>query len=389
MKLKILFLCPFFFPIYVPAANTVLWQRPQQIASRLSKQGHTILYVQGPVYVYRLGLASPLAGGNLFFRKKITDQLTAVQMFFPLTNQRAGKFKFASDSLGVQIFRLYLSSLHFKPDVAIFYFTANNFLLGTLKSMGTKIMYDCIDEVSGFSNVVDVTEALREEKDLVTSSSIVIATSNALRLKLSKLNSNCFYIPNGADFEHFHAALQIKEKPVEIRNIQPPIIGFIGAVYDWINVDLICKLALSHPDYSILIVGPVTHGLGSLKKCPNIIMLGARRYDALPSYLACMDVCLIPFRLNKLTEAANPIKLYEYLAAGKPVVSTELPEIIKNASDLVYIGKNEEDFLRKVEKAVNEAKKAENKEMVAKRIRFAEDNSWEKRVELLETLLKR
>lgn len=392
MKLKILILSPMALPIYLPAASPILWQRPQQIASRLSQRGHTILYLQGPTYLHRRNLVSVIGSGNLFLRKKITNQLNAVQMFLPPPPQFLpppySKLGFVSNSLGVQIFRLYLSSLHFKPDVAIFYFTTYNFLLGTLKSMGTKIVYDCVDEVSCFDNVVDVAGVLREEKDLVTNSSIVIVTSQVLRQKLSKLNSNCFYIPNGADVTHFLKATKTSEKIPEMEHLRHPIIGYHGTISEWFDAELVCRLAELHPEYSILIVGPVRHGLEKFKRHPNITLVGAKKYEVIPKYMAYMDVCLIPFKINKLTLAVNPVKLYEYLAAGKPVVSTALPEVCNNASEFVYVGKNEEDFIRKVEEAVEEPKKPDYEAIVARRVRFAEDNSWEKRIDTFERLLR-
>jgi len=366
------------------------WERPQQIASRLARDGHTILYLQGPLYLD--ALSRIINGGNLFLRKKITSQLSAVNMFLPPFR---GKLKFVSDGLQVPIFKLYLSFLRFKPDVAIFYGIEYIPLLRALRSVGTKILYDCVDEVSSFSNVTDVAKVLREEKDLAINSSIVVVTSQALRQKLSKLNSNCFYLPNGADVPHFLEATRASEKIPEIEHLKHPIIGYIGAIDNaptprarWFDVDLVCKLAELHPEYSVLIVGPVGHGLEKFRRHPNITSVGFKKYEVVPKYLAYMDVCLIPFKINKLTLAVNPIKLYEYLAAGKPVVSTALPEVCNNASEFVYVGKNEEDFIRKVEEAVDEAKKPEYEAIVARRMRFAEDNSWDKRVDIFERLLR-
>jgi glycosyltransferase involved in cell wall biosynthesis len=382
MKLKILILSPIFGMLTLSPMISALWERPQQIASRLARDGHTMLYLQGPLYLD--ALAWIIKSGNLFLRKKITDQLTAVNMFLPPFQ---GRLKSVSDSLQVPIFRLYLSSLRFKPEVAIFYGIQYVSLLHTLRSMGTKILYDCVDEVSGFSNVVDVGRLLNEEKNLATSSSIVIATSETLRQKLSKLNSNCFLIPNGADVPHFLKATKTSEKIPELEHLRHPIIGYSGAISDWFDVELVCRLAESHPEYSILLVGTVNYGIEKFKQHPNITLLGVRKYEVLPKYLAYMDVCLIPFKINKLTLASNPIKMYEYLAAGKPVVSTDLPEVRASASELVYIGKDGQDFIGKVEGAVDETRKSKNKTMAARRIRFAQNNSWEKRVDMYEKLL--
>jgi glycosyltransferase involved in cell wall biosynthesis len=212
--------------------------------------------------------------------------------------------------------------------------------------------------------------------------------SQALLRKLSRLSSNCVYLPNGADVPHFLEAANAGEKVQELERLGHPIVGYSGAVYDWFDVDLVCKLAELHPEYSVLIVGPVGYGLEEFRKHPNITLVGVKKYDVVPKYVAYMDVCLIPFKINRLTLATCPIKLYEYLAAGKPVVSTAVPEVCNNASEFVYVGESREDFIRKVEEAVEESEKLGNEAMVARRVRFAEDNSWEKRLDVFERLLR-
>jgi glycosyltransferase involved in cell wall biosynthesis len=352
------------------------------MASRLADRGHVVIFFQHPISPSPSSLIRNYREDNLFAIRKIKENLYVVNMFLP---RFFGKLEFFTKKLGSMTFRVYLKCLHFKPDVAIFYSYPYVFLLDDLKSRGVKTIYDCPDEFSEFS-YVNKPKILKAETDLSINCSAVITVSRKLCEKISKLNSNCFYVPNAADFEHFSKAMHIKEKPRELKLLRRPVIGFIGVVYDWINVDLICKLAESHPNYSILIVGPVRYGLDKLKEHANIVMAGHKKFAVLPQYLACMDVCLIPFKLNKLTLASNPIKLYEYLAAGKPVVSTALPEVRENASGLVYIAKDEKDFMWKVDEAVKEAE-SPNKELIMRRIKFAKENSWEKRIETIEKLL--
>jgi hypothetical protein len=384
MGLRILILSPVWGMLtpYRAHAYEVLWERPQQMASRLARDGHTVLYVQGPLYLNALSWI--IRSRNLFLRKKIAGRLSAANMFLPFQ----GKLKFVSDGLQVPILRLYLSLLGFEPEVAVFYGIEYVPLLNILRSLGAKILYDCVDELSGFSTVVDVARVLRDEKDIVANSSAVIAVSQALRRKLSRLSSNCVYLPNGADVPHFLEAANAGEKVPEIERLGHPIVGYSGAVYDWFDADLVCKLAELHPEYSVLIVGPVGYGLEEFRKHPNITLVGVKKYDVVPKYVAYMDVCLIPFKINKLTLATCPIKLYEYLAAGKPVVSTAVPEVRNNASQFVYVGEGREDFIRKVEEAVEESKKPGNEAIVARRVKFAEDNSWEKRLDVFERLLR-
>jgi glycosyltransferase involved in cell wall biosynthesis len=363
-----------------------LWSRPQQIPSRLVERGSfNILYVQDPIYLLPQSLIASYRRKDVFLRKKVKDNLSVTNLFLP---EFSGRLKFLKEKYGSIVLRSLLKYLNFKPEVAIFYSFSYAFLLPSLNSMNIKIFYDCPDDFSAFYSGVRASKALRTEENLIADSSVVTAVSKVLYKRISKINSHCLYVPNGVDFDHFHKARWLTDKPQEISYLPHPIVGFIGSVRDWINIELICKLAQSHPEYSILLIGPVAFGLEELQKYPNIIMLGARKYESLPSYLSCMDVCLIPFKINKLTLSSNPIKMYEYLAAGKPVVSTPLPEVCDNVSELVYIAKDDEDFIRKVEEAVDETKKPENKTMVARRIRFAQDNSWEKRVDVFERLLR-
>lgn len=361
-----------------------LWQRPQQIASRLADEGHAVIYFQNPIFLNPLDFIKNYRERNVFLRRKAKNLFVMNIFFSPFF----GKFRFVTEKFGLLLFKLHLKCASFKPDVAIFYSIRYGFLLETLDSMNVKTMYDCVDDFSAFSGVHDVSKVLLDERYLITNSDIVIATSKTLCERISKISLNCFYVPNAADFRHFNTATHVMERLEEIKNFRHPIIGFIGAIWDWIDIDLICKLAELHPEYSILLVGPVNFGLDKLEEHSNIMLVGAKPYKVLPQYLSCMDVCLIPFKINKLTLSSNPIKMYEYLAAGKPVVSTALPEICNNASEVVMIAKDDDDFIKKVEEAVNETKKTENETTILRRINFAKDNCWEKRIDTIEKLLR-
>lgn len=357
-----------------------LWQRSHHLASRLAKRGFDVVYFQRPIFLSPIEFIRAYREHNFFLERRVAERITVVNLFLPNLTWR---FRFASEKFGLVAFKVELRFLRIKPNVAIFQSLGYAFLLDTLRSMKVKIIYDCIDEVSVFYSPVEASK----EREIIEKSSLVFVVSRRLREKVSKLNSKCVYVPNAVDFEHFYSATQIKEKPQDVRNLKHPIVGFYGYIFDWTDIDLICKLAQAHPDYSILLVGPVRFGMGELEKHPNITMLGTRDYKVLPQYLSMMDVCLIPFKLNKLTLSSNPIKLYEYLAAGKPVVSTALPEVCENASEFVMIAHDHDDFIKKVEKAVNEIK-SEDKEMLLRRIDFARRNSWEKRIETIEELIR-
>lgn len=357
-----------------------LWQRPQQIASGLAIKGHRVIYFQNPTY-----LKTSIKINNSFLTREAMQNLYVANLFPP---PFFGKLRVVTEKLGFLLFKTYLRWLSIKPDVVIIYSLMYDFLLGPMKSMGLRILYDCIDDHSAFSGTSDVSKVLKAEERIVKESAVVTATSRNLCERLSKTNPNCHYVPNAVDFDHFHKATRITEKPKDMQHLKPPIIGFIGAIYDWIDIGLICKLAQTHPDYSIIIVGPIEYGQERLRKQQNITTVGAKPYSLLPHYLAHVDVCLIPFKINRLTLAANPIKLYEYLAAGKPVVSTPLPEVRDNASHVAMIADDADDFIRKVETAANETKNPKDRGLIQERINFAKNNSWKARVDTIEKLLE-
>jgi glycosyltransferase involved in cell wall biosynthesis len=361
-----------------------LWQRPHQIALRLANKGHNVIYFHSPISLNPSTFKRLCKEKNLFISKSITKKLRVTNLFIPPFRGKLGVF---TEKLASSLFITYLKCFSFRPDVIFFYNPRDVFLLKYSQSMGAKVIYDCVDEFSAFPGVTSAHSVVKAEKQLFNQSSFVIAVSKQLCERISKVNPSCFYIPNAADFKHFNRATRLMKRPPEIKNLKNPIIGFIGAIWDWINIDLICKLAESHKDYSILLVGPVYYGLSDLQKHSNIFLVGTKKYDFLPQYLSCMDVCLIPFKINELTLASSPIKMYEYLAAGKPVVSTALPEVCENASQVVMIAKDDDDFIKKVEEAVNDMKKPRNERTILRRINFAESNSWEKQVERIEHLL--
>jgi glycosyltransferase involved in cell wall biosynthesis len=361
-----------------------LWQRPQHIAARLADRGFDVIYFHSPLDFKPSTLIKLLKERNFWISKRVNTNLRVVNLFVPPFR---GKLRCLMEKFGLLFFKLYIRCFDMKPAVAIFYHPMDFFIANFLESVNARILYDCVDDYSAFPGVGEPYKILQAELQLIRKASFIIVVSKKLFDRISKVNSNCILVPNGADFEHFNSVIDLYELPPEISGLKHPIIGFIGAVWDWIDVDLICKLAELHPEYSILLVGPVYFGREKLLKHSNIYAVGHRQYRVLPRYLACMDVCLIPFKINRLTLASNPIKLYEYLAAGKPVVSTALPEVCENASGLVYIARDAEDFIRKVEEAVKEAE-SPNKELIMRRIKFAKENSWEKRIETIEKLLR-
>lgn len=237
---------------------------------------------------------------------------------------------------------------------------------------GWEIVYDCMDEHEGFST--NEGQMLSAEAILSMESSLVVVTSRYLSDKMTKYNNNCVLIPNAADFKHFS---QLPENDF-LKDIQKPIIGYYGAISEWFDIEIIEYAANARKDWNFILIGGNDSGidLSVLKKLPNIKLLGEKPYSELPRYLYWFDVCLIPFKLNKLTEATNPVKFYEYISSGKPVVSVRLPELLL-MGDCLYLADGKEDFVKKIAAALEE----NNNGIRQRRIELARNNTWDKRYE--------
>jgi GT2 family glycosyltransferase len=238
---------------------------------------------------------------------------------------------------------------------------------------GWKIVYDCMDDHSGFST--NDEPMLREERALAAGADLVIVTARALDEKQRLVNPNCVLVPNAADFDHF--AVTTAPVPAELAGIKAPIVGYYGAIADWFDSGLVAAVARARPDWSLVLIGSTfLADLSPFDGLRNVHLLGERPYASLPAYLHAFDVALIPFKITPLTESTNPVKFYEYLSAGKPVVSVALPELVAVADDrLVRFGANARDFVHQIELGLTE----NAPELVEARKEFARRNTWEQR----------
>ncbi len=244
---------------------------------------------------------------------------------------------------------------------------------------GWKIMYDCMDEHSGFST--NEESMIVKEQLLTATSDLLVTTSLPLYEKMKIYNDRCILVPNAADFDHFNHL-----PPNDLlNNLKKPIIGYYGAISDWFDNELVEYLASKKKDWNFVLIGH-TFGadISKLENMSNVHLLGEKPYNELPKYLYWFDVCIIPFKLNKLIQATNPVKFYEFMCSGKKVVSIKLPELVPYKR-YCYLAENKEDFLEKIERALNE----NDQNIVAERIAFARENTWERRYEVLRSEIKK
>ena len=246
-----------------------------------------------------------------------------------------------------------------------------------------KVVYYCVDDHASFTGY-DRQQVLRDEEDLCRKADLVVTTSMALQKAKAPWNPNTILVPHGVDYEHFSRAVhEDLPEPADIAAIPHPRLGFFGLIRDWVDLDLLADVARKRPDWHIVMIGDSTVDLTAYRGLPNMHFLGRKPYADLPAYCRAFDVGLIPFKINELTEAVNPIKLREYLAAGLPVVSTPMPEITRYR-DLADIVAGATAFCLAIEEAIG----ATVSQRERRSDRMAQEN-WERKVAQLGANLDR
>lgn len=240
------------------------------------------------------------------------------------------------------------------------------------------VCYDCIDKHSSMTRFKRKRKwFIEQERRFVRLADLVIATSRMLCGEKARIGKNVYFVPPGADVKHYlRATYSDTPTPEDISKISHPIIGYIGTMgntkMDW---ELIRYLSSSRPTWSFVFVGPLVEqpdvDLSSLK---NIYFLGRKCLEDLPGYLKAFDVSTIPFRLNEFASYAFPTKTFEYLASGKPVVSTDL-SALREYHPLVKVAKSKEEFLDRIQESLAE----EGSAIVSRRIALAHEHTWGER----------
>jgi glycosyltransferase involved in cell wall biosynthesis len=188
------------------------------------------------------------------------------------------------------------------------------------------------------------------DEEFARKADVVFATAKSLVELKKALNPETHLASHGVDHALFSKALdQDTQVPEDLSRLPQPVIGFFGLIQAWIDQDLICEVAKRHPEWSIAIIGRANCDVAKMQAVPNIHLLGGRDYGTLPQYCRGMAVGLIPFKVNELTYHVNPIKLREYLSAGLPVVSTDLPEV-EAYGQLCTVAKSTDAFVTGIER---------------------------------------
>ena len=242
-------------------------------------------------------------------------------------------------------------------------------------------IYYCVDDWLNYPGL-DHTRLAAMEHQLFRTVDAVVATSRNLEQK-KRPGCPSLYLPQGVDFDHFHQRLGTDDLIPKMAAIKKPIVGFFGLISEWIDLELIIHLSQEFPAVSFVLIGNSDVPTESLSTCPNIHQMGPVKYDDLPRWARYFDVGLIPFVLNDLTKAVNPLKLLEYYALGLPVLSTRLPDL-EDTSGPLFLASDHKEFRKSLQLILASDQDRLSPQAVA----VARQHSWQHRLEKLSTFIQ-
>jgi glycosyltransferase involved in cell wall biosynthesis len=206
------------------------------------------------------------------------------------------------------------------------------------------LVYHCVDRWWAFDNY-DAQEMRACHTILCQRADRVFVSSRELEQDCAAISDRVTYVPHGVEWEHFRTALT----GLPLAPNSRPVIGFVGLLESWVDLELVAEIARRHPEADIVLVGAARVPTDALAAIPNVRLVGRRPFSELPSFLRSFDVALVPFHVNELTRAVNPLKLREYLAAGVPVVTTALPDLLSfRGAEGVDVVETRDEFLAAV-----------------------------------------
>lgn len=350
-----------------------MWARAQQFMSIFARCGNRVIYVDPPI-TYLSPLKNPALRGQVngcLRRLEERIYVYSPPVILPFGNMCRSVNRINQGIIATGLRRVY-RELGLQPTLCWTYLPNT---VDLALPVDLTLVYDCADEHSAFPGLSNKETVSRMERELFARAGASLVSALELYQRKKAFAPRLVVVPNGADAAHFNSALKPElAVPEEVASLPRPVVGYIGAVSAWLNQEMLVAAARVHPEWSVVLIGPVDTDISALASQPNVRLLGRKNYNRLPAYLKSFDVTVIPFKINELTRGVNPVKLYEYLAAGKPVVSSDLPEV-RTFGPLVAVARDPEEFVKRVEEELS----GNSPEKVAARLRVAEQSSWEAR----------
>lgn len=374
--------------------STTDWDAPQfgsrqQIALRLARRGHRVLFVEIPRALHSL-ISDPAGTYGALRRMGQVRRLPEGPLIYtpppvlPIYYNPA--INAVNQRLLLSWLRRPLARLGWQADVLWTYWPNTASLVGRL---GEQIaVYHCIDDfVAAGYPLTPRSLIARMEARQCRAVDLIFARTPELVDARRRLNPNTYLLAGGVDTEAFDPALAHPEAE-DLAALPRPRAGFVGTLDDRVDVELLAACARHYPEVTFALVGPIKRhrvDVAALEAIPNVHLLPPRPHTQIPAAVAALDVCLIPYRINSYTRGLSPIKLYEYLAMGKPVVSVDLPYVLREAEH-VRVTQTAEQYIAAVGEALAHPPGADKR---ARWRAVAEANSWDRQVDEIERHLAR
>jgi len=245
------------------------------------------------------------------------------------------------------------------------------------------VVYDCMDELSLFKGAPQ--KLVEQERSLMQTAGIVFTGGKSLYESKVKHHDNVYCFPSSVDRQHFAGALNGIALPEDIAGIKGPIAGYFGVIDERIDLELLNEVALLKPEISFVMIGPLAKiGEHDLPRQQNIHYLGMKDYKGLPGYLKGFSVAMMPFALNDATKYISPTKTLEYMAAGKPIISTAIYDVVRDYSDSVAIISTPQEFSTAIDTVLNQ----DNALNTVDYNDILERTSWDATAQKMHSLLK-
>jgi UDP-galactopyranose mutase len=339
-----------------------VYQRPQHLLSRLGSS-RRVIFIEEPEF------AGDTAPSWQFHKPE-----PGVLVCRPRTPSRAAGFHDEQMPYLRELLDALIETENVSQYVLWFYTPMALPLAAGLKPEA--VIYDCMDELSGFLNAP--AELLEREAELLKAADLVFTGGPSLYRAKKDRHPRAYCFPSSVDARHFAQAANGMVEAADQAGLRHPRLGFFGVIDERFDVPLLDAMALAHPEWEIVLVGPVVKiDPATLPRHSNIHYFGQRTYQQLPSYLKGWDVCLLPFARNQSTRFISPTKTLEYMAAGKMIVSTPITDVVEPYGEIVYLGDTTRDFIGACERAL-EASAEERAGRQRKMKAVLEGTSWDR-----------
>jgi glycosyltransferase involved in cell wall biosynthesis len=344
-----------------------VYQRPQHLLARFARK-HEVLFIEEPIYH---------EGDAEFVTTEKREGVVVAVPHLPNGTDAA-----ETDRLMKKLVSELLDDRRVENFVSWYY---TPMMLAWSEHLESRaVVYDCMDELSAFKNAP--AELHTREAELFAMADLVFTGGRSLFEVKRDQHEAVYCFPSSIDVQHFAKARAGVEEPADQKEIAKPRIGFFGVIDERSDIELLSSMAALRPDWQFLMIGPVVKiDEADLPRSANIHYLGGKSYDELPGYIGGWDVAMMPFAINESTRFISPTKTPEYLAAGRPVVSTPIRDVVRpyGEAGLVKIAGTAEEFVTAIEEALAE----DSEERQKKADEFLDTMSWDKTYEAMSELI--